>query len=95
MLPHLRIGNLQIDVPIIQGGMGVRISLSNLVSSVSNCGGMGVIASVGLGDPFESYFDYKRQSDEALRQEIIDTKKKTKKPLGVNIMVALTNYENL
>ena len=45
----LRIGNLAIAVPIIQGGMGVGISLSGLASAVANEGGVGVISSAGLG----------------------------------------------
>ena len=45
----LRIGNLTIAVPIIQGGMGVGISLSGLAAAVANEGGVGVISSAGLG----------------------------------------------
>ena len=45
----LKIGNLEIQVPIIQGGMGVGISLSGLASAVANEGGVGVISSAGLG----------------------------------------------
>ncbi len=45
----LQIGNLTIAVPIIQGGMGVGISLSGLASAVANEGGVGVISSAGLG----------------------------------------------
>ena len=47
-LPDLVIGDLVINPPIIQGGMGVRVSKSSLASAVSNMGGLGVIASVGL-----------------------------------------------
>ena len=45
----LRIGGLEIKVPIIQGGMGVGISLHGLASAVANEGGVGVISSAGLG----------------------------------------------
>ena len=44
----LIIGDLEIKIPIIQGGMGVRVSRSSLVSAVANCGAAGTIASVGL-----------------------------------------------
>ena len=44
----LSIGGLQIKVPIIQGGMGVGISLNGLASAVANEGGVGVISSAGL-----------------------------------------------
>ncbi|MFH1202096.1 MAG: nitronate monooxygenase, partial [Candidatus Omnitrophota bacterium] len=36
------IGGLHIEIPIIQGGMGVRVSASSLASAVSNEGGLGV-----------------------------------------------------
>ena len=43
MMKKLNIGNLSISVPIVQGGMGVGISLSGLASAVANEGGVGVI----------------------------------------------------
>ena len=49
LLKTLKIGNLSIQVPIIQGGMGVGISLSGLASAVANEGGVGVISAAGLG----------------------------------------------
>ena len=48
-LPSLHIGDLKVDPPIIQGGMGVRVSRSNLAAAVANEGCVGVIAGVGLG----------------------------------------------
>ena len=50
LLKTLKIGNLSIQVPIIQGGMGVGISLSGLASAVANEGGVGVISAAGLGE---------------------------------------------
>ena len=52
----LRIGNLAIAVPIIQGGMGVGISLSGLASAVANEGGVGVISSAGLRTFIQRFF---------------------------------------
>src|SRR4030067_2276095 len=49
-IPPLRIGDLTVPLPIIQGGMGVRVSLARLVAAVANEGGIGTIAAVGLGD---------------------------------------------
>ena len=46
----LKLGNLTIELPIIQGGMGVRISASSLASAVANEGALGVIAAVALGE---------------------------------------------
>ncbi|MDD2344641.1 MAG: nitronate monooxygenase, partial [Bacteroidales bacterium] len=45
----LKIGNLVIPIPIIQGGMGVGVSMSGLASAVANEGGVGVISAAGLG----------------------------------------------
>ena len=48
-MDSVKIGDLSLRVPIIQGGMGVGISLSGLASAVANEGGVGVISSAGLG----------------------------------------------
>ncbi len=48
-MPKLQIGDLEVDVPIIQGGMGVGISLSGLAAAVANEGGIGVISSAAIG----------------------------------------------
>ena len=45
MLPELKIGNLVAKYPIIQGGMGVGISLSSLAGAVAKSGGIGVISA--------------------------------------------------
>ncbi|HOL53736.1 MAG TPA: nitronate monooxygenase, partial [Coprothermobacter proteolyticus] len=52
-LPSLKIGDLEARVPIIQGGMGVGISMSGLASAVANAGGIGVISGLhlSLSDP--------------------------------------------
>lgn len=51
----LKIGDLLAKVPIVQGGMGVGISLSGLASAVANAGGVGVISSAGLGVIYKEY----------------------------------------
>jgi nitronate monooxygenase len=95
-LPKLNIGNLVSRIPIIQGGMGVGISLSGLASAVANEGGIGVIAAavLGLHEP-----DYSKNSDQAnirvLKNEIKTARKMTDGVLGVNIMVALTNFGDM
>ena len=48
-MKELIIGDLTAKIPIIQGGMGVGISLSSLASAVANQGGIGVIAAAGIG----------------------------------------------
>lgn len=91
----LNIGGLVIRVPIIQGGMGVRISASSLASAVSNEGGLGVVAAVGLGEEGTEGEDFKTRSCNALRDIIRQTRARTKNPFGVNIMCALTDYADL
>lgn len=92
-IPVLRIGNLEICPPIIQGGMGIRVSGANLASAVANTGCAGVIASAGLGQ-FEdcAFADLVANSQEALRKEIRKASAMTDGIIGVNIMVALDHY---
>jgi nitronate monooxygenase len=87
---------LTAKLPIIQGGMGVGISLSGLASAVANEGGIGVIATAGIGmnEP-----DFSRNFPEAniraLRKEIRKARELTKGILGVNIMVAMSNFADM
>jgi len=95
-LPTLRIGDLEAKMPIVQGGMGVGISLSGLASAVANLGGIGVIATAGIGQ-FEPDWDTNsEQADKrALQKEIRKAKAKTDGIIGVNIMVALSDFGSL
>ena len=92
----LQIGELTIPIPIIQGGMGIGISLSGLASAVANAGGIGVIAAVGVGlihgSPKKSY---KQNNNEGVAREIRRARKLTSGILGINIMSVLTNYKEL
>ncbi|NCB09954.1 MAG: nitronate monooxygenase, partial [Bacteroidia bacterium] len=92
----LHIGDLQIKLPIIQGGMGIGISMSRLAAAVANEGGVGVIAAVGLG-MFEKDFskNYIESSIRALKREIQVAREKTSGIIGVNIMVALSNFSDM
>ena len=95
-LPVLRIGKLRISPPIIQGGMGVRVSGARLAAAVANEGCAGIIASVGLGKFEDSPGSrFVELNDEGLRQEIRKARGLSDGVIGVNIMVALSNYENL
>ena len=95
-MPALRIGALEVEIPIVQGGMGVGISLSNLTSAVANAGGIGVIATPGIGQ-FEPDWDTtpREANKRALQNEIRKAKAKTGGIIGVNVMVALSNYDDL
>lgn len=95
-LPELIIGDLRINPPIIQGGMGVRVSGSRLASAVSNEGALGVVASVGTGEEWpDRTLDYVTRSYVGLRNMLQEAKSLTPNPIAVNIMCALTNYEGL
>ncbi|MCD6379368.1 nitronate monooxygenase [bacterium] len=94
-IPKLRIGNLIAEIPIIQGGMGVRVSLSPLAAAVANQGGIGTISSIGLGDIKASANEYVRTAREALANEIRKARSLTNGHLAVNFMGVLTNINDL
>lgn len=92
----LRIGDLTISIPIIQGGMGIGISMSRLASAVANEGGVGVISAAGLGLVHRNTaLDYISANIEGLRSEIRKARRLTEGVIGVNIMVAMTNFADL
>ncbi|MBD2461857.1 nitronate monooxygenase [Oscillatoria sp. FACHB-1407] len=106
-LPTLKIGQHIARYPIIQGGMGVRISGARLAAAVANAGGIGVIsaAALGLNSP---YFDIsernvrkrREQFFEANRLALIDEIQLARRLspdgiLGINAMVAAQDYELL
>jgi NAD(P)H-dependent flavin oxidoreductase YrpB (nitropropane dioxygenase family) len=95
-MPTLKIGNLEIRPPIIQGGMGVRVSRANLAAAVANQGCAGTIASAGIGKYENSTkADSSKVNAEALRHEIRKARSMTGGVIGVNIMVALCDYDTL
>jgi NAD(P)H-dependent flavin oxidoreductase YrpB (nitropropane dioxygenase family) len=81
-MPSLTIGRVTSRLPIIQGGMAVRISMAPLAAAVASAGGIGVIAGSGL-------------TVEELRREIRAAKAATDGVIGVNIMVAVRNFADL
>ena len=95
-IKKLKIGNLTAKIPIIQGGMGVRISLANLAAAVANEGGIGVIATAGIGfEEPDKDANFLGANIRALKREIIKARRLTKGIIGVNIMCALTNYGDM
>ncbi|MDL2317236.1 nitronate monooxygenase, partial [Desulfovibrio sp. OttesenSCG-928-A18] len=94
--PSLKIGDLVAKTPIIQGGMGVGISLHRLASAVAAEGGVGVIAGAMIGmrerdvakNPAEA-------NSRALSKEIGKARQLTDGLIGVNIMVALTDFVSM
>jgi len=92
----LNIGGLKVKLPIVQGGMGVAVSLSGLASAVANEGGIGVISAAAIGMTDPGYMKkFHEANKRALRKEIRKAKSMTNGVLGVNIMMALTDHEEL
>jgi nitronate monooxygenase len=92
----LKIGNLSIAVPVIQGGMGVGISLSGLAAAVANEGGIGVISSAGLGLLYRDFSEnFLEASIHGLKEEIRKAREKTLGIIGVNVLVAMTNFVDM
>jgi len=97
-LPALKIGDRIAPLPIIQGGMSVGISLAGLASAVAREGGIGVIGTAGIGMlEFEPSSGFVEKNNRALRNEIRKARELSNGPglLGVNIMVALSNFTDL
>ncbi len=95
-LKKIKIGELTIDIPIIQGGMGIGVSLSSLAAAVANEGGVGTISAVAPGFREPDFLTNFRQANmRGLANEIRKAREKTKGVLAVNIMVALTNFGDM
>jgi nitronate monooxygenase len=95
-IKELVIGNLKARLPIVQGGMGVGISMSSLAAAVANQGGIGVIATAGIGmsEP-DFYSNFAEANIRALRKQIQKARELTDGIIGVNIMVALSNFADM
>jgi len=92
----LNIGDLKIRVPIIQGGMGIGISLSKLASAVANMGGVGIISTVGIGVTGKQHnLGWKKGNIEGIKQEIRKARELSSGVLGVNIMSVLTDFSDM
>ncbi len=78
-LPELKIGKFTARIPIVQGGMSVRVSTSSLAVAVAECGGIGTIG--GSGIPIDE-----------LKEDIRKAKRMTKGIIAVNIMFAVREF---
>jgi len=96
-LRQIKVGNKETLIPIIQGGMGIGVSLSGLASSVANAGGIGIISGVQIGFREEDFSTNSKEANiRALKKEI--KKARSLSPngiLGVNLMVAIENYKDM
>ena len=93
-ISELKIGDLVVKKAVIQGGMGVGVSLSGLASAVANEGGIGVISTVAVGAiGNEIERNSIKKNMERVRFEIRNAKKLTDGVIGMNIMVAITEFD--
>ncbi len=94
-LKPLKIGELTAKIPVIQGGMGVGVSLSKLAGAVAAQGGVGIISTAQIGFRYPGFdADPIATNLKAIGDEV----KKARELacggiIGVNIMVATREYE--
>ena len=96
-LQGLKIGNLKSKYPIIQGGMGVGVSMHNLAGNVAKEGGIGIISTADIGYQDEEFNNEPMKANlKAIGNEIEKAREIAPKGIiGVNIMVALNNYAEI
>ncbi|TDT70450.1 NAD(P)H-dependent flavin oxidoreductase YrpB (nitropropane dioxygenase family) [Hypnocyclicus thermotrophus] len=80
--PKLKIADLDVKIPIVQGGMAVKASLSNLAAAVANEGGIGLIAGSAL--PLDE-----------VKSEIRKAREMTNGIIGINVMFAVTEFKDV
>ena len=90
----LQIGDLIAERPIVQGGMGVGISLGNLAGAVAKEGGVGIISSAQIGFKEEDFENNPRLANKkAIKKEYEKARRISPNGIiGFNIMVALKDY---
>ena len=94
----LKIGSHSPRFPLIQGGMGVRVSAGNLAGHVARCGGIGLVATAGLGLNSNHYdgHNFFTADPLALKDELRKAYAIAPEGIvGTNCMVAVTNYESM
>jgi NAD(P)H-dependent flavin oxidoreductase YrpB (nitropropane dioxygenase family) len=96
-IPSFNLGNLQLKLPIIQGGMGIGVSLSKLASAVANEGGIGVLSAAQIGYREK---DFKTDNNGANLRALISEIKETRRlsptgVIGVNFLASTRNYAEM
>jgi len=98
MVQPLKIGKHTVRYPLIQGGMGVRISAGRLAGHVAKCGGVGLVAAAGiaLNSGLYNGKNYFQAEAEAFKAELRKAYEIAPDGvIGVNVMVALSDFELL
>ncbi|PID82626.1 MAG: nitronate monooxygenase [Clostridiales bacterium] len=94
----LKLRNKLLKLPLIQGGMGVGVSLSSLAGAVAKCGAMGVISAANIGyDLQENLLSDLEVNKKSLIHHIKKANDISKGNglIGVNVMVAMTAYKEM
>ncbi|MFZ7133934.1 MAG: NAD(P)H-dependent flavin oxidoreductase [Eubacteriales bacterium] len=96
-LPKLRIGNLIAKLPIIQGGMGIGVSLSSLAAAVANEGGIGIISGVQTGFNEPDFRSHNLSANiRGIQKEIRKARELSPNGIiGMNILTAANHYKQL
>lgn len=95
-MKELKIGNKTARIPIIQGGMGIGVSLSNLAGHVAKEGGVGIISTVQIGYKDPEFYNNPVECNRKAIKEHIEYAKKIAEGnglVGVNVMCALKHYK--
>lgn len=95
-LPILDIGGLKAKLPIVQGGMGVGVSLSRLAAAVANEGGVGTISGVQIGYRDKDFaLDPVKANLRAIGQEMEKARELSPAGIiGMNFMTVMHHYED-
>jgi len=94
----IKLGNKISKYPIIQGGMGVGVSMHNLAGTVSKEGGIGILSTADIGYKEDDFNKNPRKANLRAIKKEIDLARKiagNDKILGVNIMVAMNSYKEI
>lgn len=94
----IKVGNKESKYPIIQGGMGVGVSMHNLAGNVSKEGGIGVISAADIGYKEEDFkTNYKEANIRAIGKEIKLAREIAgeDKIIAMNVMVAMRQYDEI
>ncbi len=93
----LQIGDLTVKYPIVQGGMGVGVSLAGLASAVANQGGIGVISGVAIGMLEKDNRKHIKQKNKSafIKQIRLARKLSPAGVIGANIMLAVTDFDDM
>ncbi len=97
-MKRVPLGRHTLEVPLLQGGMGVGISLGGLAGAVAACGAMGVISAAHPGYREPDFAEnYRAANCRALQKEIRRARELSqgRGMIGVNIMTAMNHYGEL